>query len=287
MGLNNPVIFEGVQSVDFIDKTTNLTLGRLRVLQSAELSHEIAKTQLFGGASKTAYASADGVATTTLTVVANEYPYWLVELASGGSATDRVAEATGSVETMVDIVGTSMTDGTAGFTPSATVGQEALLKSGSYRVVATAAQTADLYVVGANIAGSDFVSDDLKIASLDLSAADINAEYGLTFTPNGTAALVVGDISEFEVRAINTDSYKLSVGSETDILKNVEIVVAGKVSSGKQAILTCFNCKGGSLPLSFAPDTFSEISLEFDVLYCPSVDGAFEVEYINTGSSSC
>ena len=280
--LSNPIVFAGVQSVDFVSKSTGLPIGRLRVLQSVELGNEITKTQLTGGAQKSAWASIEGASNTTLSITSNEYPEWLVELATGGIKTARSAEATGAIGTLTNSVGTTVA---AGVVVTRTVGDEADLKSGRYYIKATAAKTAKVYAAAANVEGSLFVNDELELFSIDLADSPvINAAYGLTFTDNASA-FTVGNVAFFDVRAINVDSYNVKFGSETSALSSVELYVAGQLTSGKQCVLRAYNCKGGGLPISFAPNTFSEYTLEFDVLYCASEGGTHEINYIDNGTS--
>ena len=282
MSLSSPILFAGVQSVDFVSKSTGLPLGRLRVLQSVELANEITKTDLTGGALKAPWSTIEGASTTNLSITTNEYPSWLVDLATGGTRTDRSAEATGAVSSLTNSVGTTVS---AGVAVTATGGAESALKTGRYYLKATGSDTLSVYLAGANVDGSAFSSDDLAIFTVDLSASPVvNATYGLTFTDN-TADFTISDVAYFDVRAINVDSYNVKFGAETDTLDDVEIYVAGQLTSGKQAVLHVYRGKGGGMPVSFAPNTFSEYTLEFSCMYCASLGGTHEIDYIDNGSS--
>jgi hypothetical protein len=285
MSLSNPIVFAGVQSVDFISRSTKLPIGRLRVLQGCELSGtEIPLTNLTGGASKNPWATIEGASEPQIAITTNEHPAWLLELVSSGKKTVRAAEPTGAVTAISNATGTSIL---AGVTVAKTVGDEADLKSGRYYLKATAAKVAKVYLSGANIGSADFLGDDLEVFTVDLTTSPyINAAYGLTFTY--VADFTIGDVGYFDVRAINTSSYLVEAGSETSTLNEVEIVIAGQLTSGRQVIVRAPRAKGGGLPLNFAPNTFSELSLTFNLLYCASIDKAYEIEYVDLGTSgSC
>lgn len=286
MALSQPIVFAGVQDCTFVNKSTRIPYGKLRVIQSVSFTDETEKTELFGGSQKSAWSSVTGQSTRALEITSNEYPAWLLELAAGGTKSVRAAEPTGFVSAITSRNGLSLTSATDGVEVAKTASAEADLKTGTYTIVATAAKTADIYVSASNVTSENFTDDTLKIASIDLTTGTaILAGYGLTFTEATTADFTVGDTATFQVRSINTGSFDVSFGSEGSDFPEIEAWITGQLTSGKQVILRVLRCVAAGMPLTFTPNEFSEYTLSFSVLYDSCENKTHELYFQDAGNS--
>ena len=219
----------------------------------------------------------------------SEYPDFVFTLFLGNAPTNNAAESGGSVSGFANVKGTSVQNGSNGIdVVELTSGDTADLKFGKYIIIATAANTFDLYLssdidIGRGTDG-DYLTDDLKVATgLSVASGDaIDATFGLTFSKVGTPAFTTGDSAEFYIRPINTDSMDVTIGSQAD--QNFPnfgaVLYAQKKGDGEMIEIDAYNCKAVGMPINFARNTFSAAEVTVKMLYDSAKDGVFKVRWV-------
>ena len=220
----------------------------------------------------------------------SEYPDFVFELFLGNAPTSNSAETGGSVSGFGNVKGTTVKDGANGIDAvELTGGDTADLKFGKYIIIATGANTFDLYLssdidIGRGTDGS-YINDSLKVASaLSVASGDaVEATFGLTFSKVGTPAFTTGDSAEFYIRPINTSSMDVTIGAQTSQpLPNFGAVLyAQKKSDGQMIEIDAFNCKAVGMPLNFARNSFSAAEVTVKMLYDSAKDGVFKVRWVD------
>jgi hypothetical protein len=289
MALSAPRTFFGIHSFSPYQRATGEFYGELKVLESSSLSLSGETIDLVGGSSKYPWESADGAISAELSLSFSEYPDFVFTLFLGNAPTTNAAEASGSVTTAANVKGTSVISAANGISAvTATSGDEADLKFGKYIIVATAAQTFDLYLgsdadIGRGTDGS-YLNDSLKVASgLDVSASTaIDATFGLTFTKVGTPAFTIGDSAEFYVNPINTSSMDVTIGNQANqSFPNFGALIMGqKKGSGEMIEADAFNCKAVGMPLNFSRNSFSAAEVTVKMLYDTAKDGVIKIRWV-------
>jgi hypothetical protein len=290
MALSAPRSLFGIHSVSPYSRVDGSFYGELRVLENSSLSLAGETIDLLGGSNKFPWEAADGAITAEMSLSFSEYPDFVFELFLGNAPTTNAAETGGSVSGFANVKGTSMKNGANGIdVVELTSGDTADLKFGKYIIIATAAQTFDLYLssdidIGRGTDG-DYLSDSLKIASgLSVASGDaVEATYGLTFSKVGTPAFTTSDSAEFYIRPINTSSMDVTIGAQANqTFPNFGAVLyAQKKSDGQMIEIDAFNCKAVGMPLNFARNAFSAAEVTVKMLYDSAKDGVFKVRWVD------
>ncbi len=289
MALSAPRSLFGIHSVSPYSRTDGSFYGELRVLENSSLSLSGETIDLLGGSNKFPWEAADGAITAEMSLSFSEYPDFVFELFLGNAPTNNAAETTGSIAGFANVKGTTVLDASNGIDAiEITSGDSADLKFGKYIIIATAAQTFDVYLssdidIGRGTDG-DYLTDSLKIiAGASVASGDVvDATYGLTFSKVGTPAFTTGDSAEFYVRPVNTDSMDVTIGSQANqSFPNFGAVLyAQKKGDGQMIEIDAYNCKAVGMPLNFARNSFSAAEVTVKMLYDSSKDGVFKVRWV-------
>ena len=289
MALSAPRSFFGIHSVSPYSRSNGTFYGELRVLENSSLSLSGETIDLLGGSSKFPWESADGSITAEMSLSFQEYPDFVFTLFLGNAPTTNAAEAAGSVTAITNVKGSSVVSASNGIDAiEITSGDDADVKFGKYIIVATAAQTFDLYVgsdvdIGRGTDGS-YTNDSLLIASgLDVSSGDaVVADWGLTFSKVGTPAFTTNDTAEFYARPVNTSSMDVTIGSQASQSFPAfgALIMGQKKGDGEMVEIDAYNCKAVGMPLNFARNTFSAAEVTVKMLYDSAKDGVFKIRWI-------
>lgn len=291
MALSDPRLNFGVHSVTPYNRTTGVPYGILKVLGNSSLNLTGEQIDLFGGSARFAWDTGDGTITSEMSLAVKELPDFLFQLFLGKTPTVNSAEATGNVSTITNKNGTSVVSATVGIASVAATGSdEADLKFGRYTVVATGANTVDLYCMSdvdfARGTDAEFEDDTLSIASAitipDTGGTVAVADFGLTFTGgSGTVAFTTGDTATFEVRPINTASTTVRVGGTADTFPYFgSVIMAQQKADGRMFEIDAFKCKSLGMPLNFQEKAFSEFEITVKVLYDSAKNGVFDMREV-------
>lgn len=276
MSLSAPKGQFGVHSVCFYDRDTSLPLAYLRVLGECNISFEAEFADLEGGSQQYPWDSEVSKISSDISLSAREYDPDTMELLMGGALTENSAEATGGVDGLANVYGTSVISNSTGIhAVSVTSGDSSDLKEGKYVIKATAAKTANVYCLSdvdfKNGTDTVFTDDTLLIGTLDF-ATGVNqtlADYGLTFeVGSGTTAFVTNDTAEFYVRKPNTSSIELIFGQSGAEFSEVGVIIAGqKQADGTISYMELYKCKAAGMPIQFGSKAWSEWSIKIKALY--------------------
>lgn len=288
MSLSNPRIIFGIHSLTPYARANRAPYGIMKVIGSAALALTADLEQLFAGSNKFAWAAESKTVNAELTVKIKQYPDFLFELFLGATVTAIAADAAGTVSELADVNGTSIVDAANGLASITVIGaSKANLKFGHYLLIATAAGTADLYLLSdVDIQrGVDAVySDDLlKIGSIDISAAtDAQANLGLSFTKVGTPAFTVGDTAKFTVAPPSQSGADIVVGAAgTTFPAFGAMIVAQKRATGEIFTIDAFNVVANGLPISLEEQAFSQPEVKLACLYDSAQDAVFKMKAYN------
>jgi hypothetical protein len=289
MALSAPRTFFGIHSFSPYQRATGEFYGELKVLESSSLSLSGETIDLVGGSSKYPWESADGAISAELSLSFSEYPDFVFTLFLGNAPTTNAAETAGSVSSISNVKGTSVVNASNGIDAiEITSGDDADVKFGKYIIVATAAQTFDLYTgsdvdIGRGTDGT-YINDSLLIATgLDVSSSDaVVADWGLTFSKIGTPAFTIGDSAEFSARPVNTSSMDVTIGSQAnESFPNFGALIMGqKKGSGEMIEADAFNCKAVGMPLAFSRGAFSTSEVSVKMLYDTAKDGVIKIRWV-------
>lgn len=284
MTLSAPRILFGIHSITPYRRSTGKPYGIMKVVGSASLGLSADLEQLFAGSNKFAWAAESKTVNAELTIKVKEYPDFLFELFLGASTTANAADAAGTVSGYANVNGSTIKDAVNGLS-SISVTTAANLKFGHYVLVATAAGTADIYLLSdVDIQrGVDAVysNDALKIGSLDISAGNDNqgATIGLTFTKAGTPAFTVGDTAEFDVAPPSAASSEIVIGAAGASFPAFgAIIVAQKRATGEIFSIRAFNVVAGGLPIALEEQAFSQPEVKLNCLYDQAQDCVFKMK---------
>ena len=289
MALTSPRSLFGIHSVSPYSRTNGAFLGELRVLENSSLSLSGENISLEGGSSKYPWDSESGAISAEMSLSFSEYPDFVFELFLGNAPTTNAAETGGSISGFANVKGTSVLSGANGIDAvEITSGDAADLKFGKYIIIATAANTFDLYCstdidFGRGTDG-EYSTDTLKVATgLSVASGDaVEATFGLTFSKVGTPAFTTNDSAEFYVRPPNTSSMDVTIGNlvSQSFPSFGAVVMAQKKNDGELFEIDCYNCKATGAPLNFARNAFSAAEVTVSLLYDSAKDGVFKVRWI-------
>lgn len=295
MSLSNPRSIFGVHSVSPYKRTDNLFYGTLRVLENSSIATTAELISLQGGSNKFDWQVEVGSMTAEMSLSFSEYPNFVFELFGGNAPTANSAEATGSVTTLTDKLGT-VVDATTGIASiGIKSGSESDLKFGKYVIKTVSETTVDVYFssdadIGRGTNG-EYQNDALKITVSALTVPGTSAvveipNFGLEITGgSGTVALValgaIGDTATFEVRPPNTESMDVTIGqlSDQNFPEFGAIIMAAKQDGGLFEI-DALRCKAAGLPIGMTRNTFAPAEVTVKLMYDSVLDGVYKVRHV-------
>lgn len=291
MSLSDPRIVYGVHSVAPYSRTTGLPYGIAKVLASSNFSITGELNQLFGGASKFAWAIEEANVTAELQLQVKQLESWMFELFLGKAPTDVSTPSTsGAVSTLTSKV-TGLVDATVGIASvSALSGSEADLKFGKYIVKYVSATTVDVYClsdVDFN-RGTDksFENDALKITASPLtitSGGNVTIPgFGLKLVGgSGTIALVSGGTATFEVHPAYTKTMEVSIGGTSDTFPEFGcVMVAQQRGNGEMFEIDAYRVKGAGLPLGLTEKEFNQPEITAQAFYDSAKNAVAKVRWV-------
>lgn len=290
MGLSADRILFGIHSISPYRRTDRMPYGILKIIGSANLALNTDLEQLFGGASKYAWAAETKTVATEFSAKVKAYPGFLFTLFLGADVTDTAADANGTVTAVANVKGTSIIAATGLASVTVKAAAKLDLKFGKYVLKATDATHVDVYGYTDidNKRGADisFQDDALKLTAAPLAIAqgapvDV-PNMGLTLTGGaGVIALVVGDTASFEVMPPSTKSTVITVGAAGTTMPDFgAILLAAKRATGEMFEIDALNCVGGGLPISLEEMAFSQPELKMTCLYDSGADAVFKMRHI-------
>lgn len=290
MALSDPRAVFGVHSVAFYNTTTRQPYGIVKVAKGASLSLGGDTIPLNGGSYRYPWAIEDGLITTELSFSFAEYSNFLFEVLLGKAPTENTSETTGDISTPVNVNGSSVIDATNGIDAvEATSGDEADLKFGLYTIVATGADTFDVYASSdvdfSRGTDLEYIDDSMKIINDgDVSVGDhVDAATGLTFSQVGTPAFTTGDTAQFEVRPVNASNVEVTIGGVSDTFPEFGCLVYGqKRGSGQLFEIDLFRCKAVGMPINLTPQEFSEAEVTIQAFYDSTRSGLMKIRTIDS-----
>lgn len=291
MSLSDPRIIYGVHSVSPYNRTTGAFYGTAKVLDSSNFSMAGELNELFGGASRFAWAVEDATISAELQLKMKQVESWMIEIFLGKAPTDVTSASTsGAVSTLTSKVAGvfSATVGIASV--SALAGSEADMKFGKYLVKYVSATTVDVYAssdVDFN-RGTDkeFVDDLLKITSSALTiATGANVTipgFGLKLTGgSGTIALVAGGSATFEVHPPYTKTMEVTIGGTADTFPEFGcIMVAQQRANGEMFEIDAYRCKGAGLPIGFTSKEYGQPEVTAKAFYDSAKNAIAKIRWV-------
>lgn len=291
MSLSDPRIVYGVHSVAPYSRTTGLPYGIAKVLAASNFSITGELAQLFGGASKFAWAIEETNVTAELQLQVKQVEDWMFELFLGKAPTlVDTPDATGDVTTLTSKVAGlfSATVGVASVGLKS--GSTADLKFGKYIVKYVSATTVDVYClsdVDFN-RGTDknFENDALKITASPLTittGAPVEIPgFGLELTGgSGTIALVAGSTATFEVLPAFSKSMSVVIGGTADTFPEFGcLMVAQQRSNGEMFEIDAYRCKGSGLPLGLTEKEFGQPEITAQAFYDSAKNGVAKIRWV-------
>lgn len=285
MALSDARILFGVHSITPYSRTTGSPYGIAKVIGSASVGLSAELEQLFAGSNKFAWAAESKTVNAELTCKIKEYPNFLFELFLGATVTDNAADSAGTISGFANVKGSTVKDASNGISAvTVSSGNKANLKFGKYLLVATAAGTANLYLLSdIDIQrGTDatYTNDTLLIGSIDVSAAtdDDGANTGLSFTKAGTPAFTTGDSAEFYVRPPSADSADIVIGAAGTVFPAFGmLMLAQKRATGEIFEIEAYNVVGSGLPIAMEEQAYSQPEVKLAALYDSTRNAVFKM----------
>lgn len=275
MALNDPRGQFGVHSATFYNRTTGIPIVMLRVIKDSGIDFSAEFEDLEGGSNQFIWDAEVSSINSDFKLTCQEYPGEAMELLLGGSLTTNAAEASGAVDGVANLNGTSIINASNGIdTVELTAADSADLKEGKYMLKATAAGVVSLYGCtdvdfqrGTDLSFSD---DTLLIeASLDVSGGDVEIEeLGVTLSSVGTPAFTTNDTAIFYIRKPNTSSIELDFGQSGAEFSQVGLFLAGqRQSDGTITTMELYKVIGAGMPLMMAEKSWSEWEVTIKALH--------------------
>lgn len=273
MSLPNPIASFSVYAVSIIDPTTGKPAGApIRVLESSSLNLSGENVNLMGGALRTPWNIESGDLTAEMSLSFSEYPSYLPKYLLGATVTE-IPASNGTIDGVEELVGATILDASNGISINALAGSEANIKTTKYFLVATGANTADLFAASdidfARGTSKAFIDDSLAIVkNIDLSATADLADFGIQLTVVGVPAFTTGDVVGFTGTAENEGGYTFDVGAANSKFPEFRcIVYAEQSSDGQMMELDCFRCQATGMPLGFNRKQFSSSEVTVGLKY--------------------
>ena len=276
-GLSAPRILFGVHSITPYSRTDKTPYGILKVVGSANIALSSKIDQLYGGSNKFSWAAESSTIATDVTAKVKAYPGFLFTLWLGGTNTDNVAEATGSVTTLTNFKGTSCKSAVTGIASVAIhSGTETTVPFGNYVVKVVSATTVDVYLMSDEDLArgtAAYSTDTLKIATalVITTSGALTAITGVGIDlvgGSGTIGMTTGDTAVFKSRPENSGSSDVTIGSSsTSFSAFGAIFLAQKRVNAEMFEIEAFNVVAAGLPINLAEMAFSETELKMTLLY--------------------
>lgn len=291
MSLSDPRIVYGVHSFAPYSRTTGLPYGIAKVLGGSNLALTGELVELMGGSSKFPWAIEESIVKAELQLKLRQIEDWMFQLFLGHSPTSDVSgSATGAVDALANVNGTSTVAATGIATVLAKSGSEADMKFGKYIVKVVSSSTVDVYLksdvdIGRGNAGT-YQNDLLKITATALTIVASTAvdvpNFGIKLTGGaGTIGMTIGDTAEFAVYPEYNKTMNVVIGSSTDTFPEFgAVMIAKKRGNGEMFEVDCFRVKAAGLPLGFTENAFSEPEIKAQVFYDSTKDGIAKIRWV-------
>ncbi|MBL4761285.1 MAG: hypothetical protein JKY93_01130 [Gammaproteobacteria bacterium] len=284
----------GIHEATAYDPATKLPLGNAKILGQANMNFSGETVQNTGGSSSTPWSVEDGLVNTEVSITFKEYPNWLWEALNGATPIENAAEVLGAISSALqNVKGTSALNAVTGIASvGVKVGSEIDLKTGIYTLVFVTATTADIYSMTDVDFGQgtkkSYINDKLKINNTPIlitsGGASVVPDFGIELIGgSGVIAANVGDTATFEVRAINTGSDEVVVGSSISKFKEIGLVLtAQRRSDGQVFIIDVFRAKGNTLSVPMTAKEFAETETPLVAFYDEARDGIYKMTRVRT-----
>ena len=276
----------GIHNVTLYNYASGMPYGIIKALSGSnfELTGELVKLE--GGAYQYAWGVEDGYMSGALTIKPKQYEEFMIEVFLGKAPTATSTDA-GSVTTLTNKSGTTVSSNTGIGSVGVTAGSESELKYGRYIVKAESATTFDVYAMtdGDFSRGTDtaFENDALKITAAPLdctqSATTAVSGYGFEFLGgSGTIALTSGQTATFTVRPPSSKSYTVTVGGVNDRTPTFGAYLLSEPrGTGEVTSIDVFKCRGIGLPFNLEAKAWSEAEIKAEAMYDAAEGGVCEI----------
>jgi hypothetical protein len=292
--LSQPKTIFGIHQLTAYNICNGEPYGTAKVLGSAEIASSGELIPLNGGSSKYPWQVERGLITNEVTLTLREYPNFLYELLLGKAPTVTGAETSGSVSTLENVEGTSVSEATTGIA-SLAISSAVDVKYSEYVIVAVSATEVDVYaytdVDFAQGSSGDYVNDALKITSTPLTVtatAVTIPNFGIDITGGaGTIGFTIGDTARFTAKPINTGSTDVVIGSSTEVFKDFGLLLAAqRAGDGSMQLIDLYRVSGSGMPIVMTENAFSELSTTVTAYRDSVRNGVYSVKTI-ASSSEC
>ncbi len=260
----------GVHSICPFRISDGLPYGILKVLGGGTMTLSSEFEELFGGSNKFAWAVEAKTISSEWTATVKTMPDFMFELFLGASVSSISASATGTVNTLENVNGTSVFKATTGIASALVLtGSEVDLKDGVYIVKAVTATTVDVYALTdiefKKLGGAvlSYLDDDLKVTATPLTITATTAvtipNSGVKLTGgSGTIAMVVGETARFHVNSAHAGVSTIDIGSSATIFpEHRQLCLGQKRANGDVFEMELYKVVGSGMPIPFEEQTFA------------------------------
>lgn len=266
--------FFGIKYVIPYNLTTFQPIVVLRVVGEISFENKVDQIELKGGDTQAPWDVEFGQPSPTLKGTLLEYPAEIFQIMETCTKTVVTSPAaSGSISTSpTNGQGVSIFGGANGLS-NVTVSGATSLVFGRYTLVATGAQTLDLYIAG--LVGTYDTVQGRYVASISTTTAGAVtiAAAGITLTAVGTPNYTIGDTCYFEVQPINTGTTTILVGAGTAPSSFGVRCVFPRKTDGVLHYIDIFNVSARGLAWTGKSREFSSFAIEWKPLARAS-DGA-------------
>jgi len=276
----------GIHSVSPYNRSTGLPYGNMKCIAGAtfELTGELVKLE--GGAYSYAWGMEDGYMSGALTFKPKQYEEFMIEVFLGKAPTATSSDS-GSVTTLTNKSGTTVSANTGIGSVGVTSGSESELKYGKYIVKAVSSSTVDVYALSdADFSrGTDeaFEDDALKITPSPLtitqSATTTVSNFGFELLGgSGTISLTSGETAEFFAKPPSSKSYSVTIGGVSDRTPEFgAFLVSEPRGNGEMFSIDVFRCRAIGLPINLEAKAWSEAEIKAEALYDAAEGGVCSI----------
>lgn len=288
-GLAAPRIIYGVHSISPYSRTDHTPYGILKVIGSAQLSLSSPVETLYAGSNKYPWAAENKSVATGLKAKVKAYPGFLFQLFLGATVTVVSGDASGTVSTPANKLGTSVIAAAGIATIGVLSASKANLKFGQYVLKALTSSTLGIFLLSdidiTRGTTATYTDDTLLLVdaiSISTTVATNITDLGLVLTGGATTtAFVVGDTATFSVLPLSSQSTQIVVGQSTDTFPAFgALLLAQKRATGEMFEIDAHYCVGGGLPIDFSENAFSQPELSMTCLYDSTLNRVFTMRHI-------
>lgn len=291
MSLSDPRIIYGVHSVAPYSRTTGEGYGIAKVLESSNFAISGELNELFGGASKFAWAIEEANVTAELQFKPKQVEDWMFELFLGKAPTlTDTPSSSGSVTAVANKKGSSVVASTGILSVTAKSGSESSMKFGRYIIKAASSTTVDVYCLSDvdfnRGTDKEFVNDALKITASALTiTTDTAVEvpgFGIEITGgSGTIGMTTGDTAVFDVFPPYSKKMSVRIGGASDTFPEFGcVMVAQQRSNGEMFEIDAFRVKGSGLPLGLTEKEFGQPEIAAKAFYDSVKNGVADIRWV-------